>query len=120
MADKKFARQATLDRFGDVVENIKGLHLRNLPPFTTLLVRTMNSSYRVVITHWPEVYVQGGAFFPDPTSAYLDGANIGGSLRAGWIGVDLSVEFRSGGRRIVTSRVRAITTEQAPGSVVVH
>jgi hypothetical protein len=118
MSDKKLVYQATLDRFSDVVENIKGVHLHDLPPFTTLLVRTMNSWYRVVITHWPEVYVQGGAFFPDPTSAYLDGASIGGSLRAGWIGVDLPVEFRSGGQRIITSPVRAITTEQAPGSVV--
>ena len=33
-------------------------------------------------------------------------------------GVDLSVEFRSEGRRVITSPVRAITTEQPPGSVV--
>jgi hypothetical protein len=118
MSSKTLVRQATLDRFGDAAENIKSLDLRNLPPFTTLLVRTMNSWYRVVIMHWPEVYVQGGAFFSDPTSAYLDGANIGGSLRVGWIGVDLSVEFRSEGRRVITSPVRAITTEQPPGSVV--
>jgi hypothetical protein len=119
MSDTKLVRAVTLDRFGDVVENIEGVHLRHLPPFTTLLVRTMNSLYRVVITQGPEVYVQGGAFFPDPTSAYLDGASIGGNcLRVGWIGVGLLVEFRSGGRRIITSPVRAITTEQAPGSVV--
>ena len=119
MSDTKFVRAATLDRFGDVVEDIEGVDLRHLPPFTTLLVRTMNSLYRVVITQRTEVYVQGGAFFPDPTSAYLDGASIGGScLRVGWIGVGLLMEIRSGDRLIITSPVRAITTEQASGSVV--
>jgi hypothetical protein len=119
MAGTQWVRAATLDRIGDVVDDTAGVRLRDLPPFTTLLVQTVNSLYRVVITQWPEVYIQGGAFFPDPTSAYIDGANIGGScLRVGWIGVGLSVEIRSGGRHIITSPVRDITTEQAPSSVV--
>jgi hypothetical protein len=118
MSDTKFVRAATLDWFHAVVDDIEGVHLRHLPPFTTLLVRTTNSLYRVVITPGSEVYVQGGAFFPDPTSAYLDGSSIAGScLRVGWIGVGLSLEIRSGGLRIITSPVRAITTEQASGSV---
>lgn len=112
-------RAATLDWYRDVVEDIEGVHLCRLPPFTTLLVRTMNSLYRVVITQGPEVYVQGGAFFPVPTSASLDGASIGGScLRVGWIGVGLLMEIRSGGRRFITSPVRSIATEQASSSVV--
>ena len=119
MSDTKLVRAATLDRFGAVVEDIEGVYLRHLPPFTTLLVRTMNSVYRVVVTQGPAVYVQGGAFFQNPTSAYFDGASIGGScLRVGWIGIGLSVEIRSGGRRFITSPVRAIATEQALGSVV--
>ncbi len=119
MSDTKLARAATLDWFRAVVEDIEGVHLRRLPPFTTLLVRTMNSVYRVVLTQGPEVYVQGGAFFPNPTSAYFDGASTGGCcLRVGWIGIGLSVEIRAGGRRFITSPVRAITTEQTLGSVV--
>ena len=113
MADTKWVRAATLDRIGDLVDDTAGVHLRDLPPLTTLLVWTTNSVYRVVITQWPEVYIQGGAFFPDPTSAYLDGASIGGSLRVGWIGIGFFVEIRSGGRHIITSPVRAITTERA-------
>jgi hypothetical protein len=117
MSDAKLV--ATLDCFTDVVENVEGVHLRHLPPFTTLLVRTMNSVYRVVLTQGPEVYVQGGAFFPEPTSAYLDGASIGGNfLRVGWIGVGLLLEIRSGSRRIITSAVRAISIEQVSGSEV--
>jgi hypothetical protein len=119
MSDTRLVRVTTLDRFGEVVEDVEGVHLRHLQPFTTVLVQTMNSLYRVVITHWPDVSVQGGAFFPEPTSACVDGASIGGScLRVGWIGVGLRVEIRSGGRRIITSPVRAITTEQASSSVV--
>jgi hypothetical protein len=98
--------------------DLQGVDLRQLPPSTTLLVRTTNSLYRVVITGGPEVYLQGGAFFPVSTSVHLEGASYGGSgLRAGWIGVDLSLEIRSGGRRIITSRVRAIATEPPPDPV---
>ena len=119
MSDPKFVRAATLNRTGDFMENVAGVDLRDLPPLTTLLVRTANSLYRMVITRWPEVYIQGGDFFPDPTAAYVDGASSGGScLRAGWIGVGLLVELRSAGRRVTTSPVVAITTEQAANSVV--
>ena len=107
------------DQFGDVVNDIKGVDVRHLPPFTTLLVRTMNSLYRVVIAQQPEVFVQGGVFFPDPTSAYLDGARCGGSsLKVGWLGVGLMMQIRRGDRLVITSPVCAITAEQASGSVV--
>jgi len=33
----------------DVVDHSEGVQLGQLPPLTTLLVRTMNSLYRVVI-----------------------------------------------------------------------
>jgi hypothetical protein len=102
-----------------VVNEIEGVDVRHLPPFTTLLVRTKNSLYRVVITQQPEVFVQGGVFFPDPTLACLDGARIWGrSLKVGWIGVGLLMQIRRGDRLIITSPVCAITAEQASGSVV--
>lgn len=111
-------RAATLKRFGELMEDVEGVQLSQLPPSTTLLVRTMNTLYRVVIKQWPEVDVQGGDYFPDPTSARLDGASIGGSLlRADWIGVGLRMEIRAGDRRILTSRVCAITTEPASDGV---
>jgi hypothetical protein len=119
MSHTGFVCAATSDLFGDLMDDIGGVHLHHLAPFTTLLVRTMNSLYRVVITQGSEVCVQGGAFFPDPASAHLDGASLGvNCLRAGWIGVGLRVEFRSGGRRIVTSPVRAIAIVQASGTLV--
>lgn len=120
MADRKWLRGAALDRIGNLVDDTAGVHLRHLPPFTTLLVWTMNSLYRVVVTQWPEVYIQGGAFFPDPTLACVHGASVGGRwLRVGWIGTGLLVEIRSGGQHIITSPILAITTERA-SSLVVH
>lgn len=110
MSDNNLVCAATLNRLVDVLADIECVRLRDVPPFTTLLVETVNSQYRVVITRGRNVCVQGGAFFREPTSAYLDGASIGGSsLRVGYICVGLLVEIRAGGRRIVTSPVRSIT-----------
>jgi hypothetical protein len=90
-----------------------GVDLCELPPCTRLLVRTVNSLYRLVIVRPPEVCVQGGAFFPQPTAARLVGASRvpGGWLKVGWIGVGLRIELRSRDQYVVTSPVRAITTD---------
>ena len=104
----------------DLMDYVEGVHLRQLPPLTMLLVWTKNSLYRIVVTEGSSVYVQGGTFFPDPTSAHLDGASMGGGfLQVGWIGVGRLMEIRAGGTRIVTSPVRAIAAER-PGIAVVH
>jgi hypothetical protein len=89
-----------------------GVSLRDLEPLTTLLVRTCNSLYRIVVSQHHSVFVQGGQFFPEMTDARLDGSSFGGSfLKVGWIGVGLRMEFWDGSQRIVTSPVRAIDCE---------
>ena len=119
MSDRKRGRAATLDWLADPVTDIKCVDLRSLPPFTTVLVGTVNSVYRVVTTCGPDVSVQGGVFFPEATWAHLEGASIGGScLRAGCICVGMLIEIRSSDRRIITSAVLAIRTVQASGSFV--
>lgn len=101
------------------MDHVQSVRLRQLRPLTALLVWTTNSLYRVVVTNGCNIYVQGGAFFPELTSAQLDGASMGGSfLRVGWIGVGLPMEIRAGARRIVTSPVRAIATERSSVPVV--
>lgn len=119
MTNSRLLRRATLDRVGDLVDDAAGRPLRDLPPFTTLLVWTMHALYRVVVTFWPEVYVQADTVLSHPASTYPAGASFRESrLRMGWIGEGLFVEIRAGGRHIITSPVVAITTEQASSSIV--
>jgi len=99
---------------------VDSVNVPDLPPLTTVLVWTMNSLYRVVVTEGSNVYVQGGPFFRDPTSAHLEGASIeGGLLMVGRIAVGLLMELRTVDNHVVTSPVLAITTER-PGNTVTH
>jgi len=94
-----------------------GVELNQLQPLTTLLVWTWNSLYRVIVSNGSDVFVQGGALFPDPTPAHVEGASAGGGpLMTGWIGVGLLVELRVGAKRILTSPVVAIAAEEPVAS----
>ena len=99
---------------------LETVSLAQLTPMTVLLVWTSNSLYRFVVNEGTSVYVQGGALFPEPTAAFLDGASVEGRgyLKVGWIGVGCVMEIRTGLRRIVTSPVRAISTEQQNPALV--
>ena len=84
--------------------------------FTTLVVRTDNSVYRITILkpHAREVLVQGGKFFAERTRACLSGSSLGGSwLKIGWVGLGLHMEFHAGDQWIITSHVRAIAVESS-------
>jgi hypothetical protein len=108
--------RGTLDGFVKGVSHASGVHLAALDPITTLLVRTENSLYRIIVRtpHEQEVLVQGGAFFSEPTTASLNGSSFGGScLKMAWVGVGLHMEFHADEQRIVTSRVRSIVIEPA-------
>ncbi len=115
----RIARAATLEGFAAEASAASGVHVPDLAPLTTLIVRTRNSQYRIVISQGGTVLVEGGRFFPRPTTAYLDGATFGGSLlKVGWISVGLRMEIRTGDQRIVTSPVHAIATERASSASV--
>jgi hypothetical protein len=115
------AHTATLDGFVDAAAAADGVSVRDLEPLTTLLVRTCNSRYRIIVSRSSAILVQGGRFFPDVTDARLEGSSVGGSfLKVAWIGVGLRMEISVGGQRIVTSPVRAITTERLPGARTTH
>ena len=58
----------------DILGVIDGVNLGNLPAFTTLIVLTMNSIYRVTVTERTEVYIQGGALFPGDAGPALQPA----------------------------------------------
>ena len=100
------------------MQEIECVRLSLLPPFTTLLVRTVDSLYRIVIMPGPDVYVQGGAFFPEAASAYINAASAGGNhLTVGCICVGWNAEIHSGNWRVTTSPVRAITSVETSGAV---
>ena len=104
---------ATLDAFTTQVSTGPGINIRELEPLTTLVVRTCNSIYRLVISHDTSVIVQGGQFFPDAVSGRLDGSGLGGSvIRIGWIGIGLRMEIFARDQRIITSPVRDISIER--------
>jgi hypothetical protein len=108
-------RAATLDGFSTDASAAEGLHLDQLEPLTTVVVRTCNSVYRIIVSERSSVRVQGGRFFPDMTAAHLNGASAGGSLlKVAWIGIGLCMEISAGGQRIVTSPVCAIDTAPTP------
>ena len=114
------ARTATLDGFVDTAST-DGVCLRDLEPLTTLLVRTCNSRYRITVSRHAAIFVQGGLFFPETTTARLEGSSAGGSfLKVAWIGIGLRMEISAGGQRIVTSPVRAIAREHRCRSPLTH
>ena len=112
-------RAATLDGFVDDLAGVDGIHLRDVEPLTTLVVRTHNSRYRILITNGTAAIVRGGTFFPEPTPARIDGSSFGGTLlKVGWIGIGLRMEIVTNGRRIITSPVRDVALEQASAGSV--
>ena len=109
-------RYRTLDGIVAAVSQTDGIGLIDVDAFTTLVVRTDNSVYRITILtpHLREVVVQGGQFFPERTRACLSGSSFGGScLKIGWVGIGLHMEFHAGGQWIITSHVRAIAVERS-------
>ena len=98
-------RHRTLDGVIEAMSQTAGIKLIDVDAFTTLVVRTDNSIYRITILkpHAREVLVQGGKFFPARTRACLSGSTFGGScLKMGWVGLGLHLEFHA-------------TTVSAPG-----
>jgi hypothetical protein len=116
MTATRLLRHGTIEEFVVGAGATPGLHLSEVEPLTTLLVRTRNSDYRITIASDGSTLVQGGRYFPEDTAATFEGASLGGSLlKVGWIGLGLRMEFRQEGRRIVTSPVAAIASECAVG-----
>lgn len=99
---------ATLEGFA-VATSGPGIALRLLEPLTELDVQTRNTRYHIVVSRDADIVIQGGAFFPTPTRAHVEGSSLGGNLlKVGWIGLGLRMEIVADGRRIVTTAVRSI------------
>jgi len=95
-----------------------GVALDDVEPLTELMVRTLNSQYRIVVSDGADVILQGGQFFPEPVHAKIDGSGFGGSfLKIGWIGIGFCMEIFALGNRIITSPVRDIRFTRAASIV---
>jgi hypothetical protein len=82
-----------------------------------VVVDTRNSRYRLVMLDGSvgDALVEGGRYFPQETTARIEGSTLGGSLlKIGWIGLGLFLVLSIDGKRIVTSRVRSITIDGDP------
>jgi hypothetical protein len=99
-----------VDHASDADSAIEGISLADLEPLTTLLVRTVNSLYRIIVLRGATVLVTGGKSFPEITRGELFSftTNV---PRAGWIGVGRSMEIHFGHHVVVTSPVRGFTIE---------
>ncbi len=108
------SRRCTLDGFVTAVTRSDGVGLAELDALTTVLVKTLNSLYRVIVLEPPRptILIQGGEFFPELTEASLAGASMGGSmLKLSWFGCGLRMEVCADGQRIVTSPVQSIEVQ---------
>jgi hypothetical protein len=102
---------------GDDGDSHDGVAVELLEAGTTLVVRTLNSRYRLTVLDGADstVLVAGGSLFPIPTEAVLRGSSSSGSpVQTGWIGVGRRVELCVGPRRIITSPVHSLTIESRP------
>ena len=108
------SHRCTLDGFVSAVTGAGGVGLADLDALTTLLVRTFNTLYRVIVLEPPRptILIQGGEFLPQMTEARLAGASMGGSmLKLSWLGSGLRMEVCVDGQRIVTSLVQSIEVQ---------
>jgi hypothetical protein len=93
-----------------------GMFISDLLPLDLLTVRTLNSTYEIVVVT-PEdadVAVRGGAYFPTFARAHVAGSSLGGSfLKLHAIHVGFRLELVFDARSIVTSPVRQISIGRA-------
>ena len=108
--------QRSSDRRDSESPSGSGVLVDVLPPSATVVIRTRNSRYRVVVIDGAtrHVRVQGGKLFPESTEMLLEGAMTdAGTINPGWISVGLPVAISSGLRRITTSRVESVAFERS-------
>ena len=88
-----------------------GLHLADLFPLDRLIVRTLNSTYEIVVMTpgTADIAVRGGPFFASLTRARLAGCSLGGSfLKLHAIHVGFRMEIVADSQPIITSPVQTI------------
>ena len=109
---------ALLDRWADY-DWRNGTHIGDLLPLDRLTIRTVNSTYELVVVtpDNAEVAVRGGPFFPSFVRVYLAGSSLGGSfLKMRSIHVGFRLEISAAVGVILTSPVRSVSVAAASAS----
>jgi hypothetical protein len=110
MADTNVPADAILDRWTQH-EWTDGIQIDDLPDLETLVVRTMNTLYEIIVIsgRTGEILVRGGQFFPELTPAGLAGSSLGGSfLKMRGIYRGFRMELHHNQQPIVTTQVQSI------------
>lgn len=105
-------------KFSSISPSPDGVALETLAPFDTISVRTRNSDYRVFLLdpRTGRALVQGGKYFPEPVAAMMNGSTFGSfTLKEGWIGIGLRMEFEANGKITSTSPVESFHVEHPAG-----
>jgi hypothetical protein len=94
-----------------------GIHVADLLTLETLVVRTQNSVYEIILVAGgsASVLVRGGACFPVFTPARLAGSSLGGAfLKLHSIHVGFRLELSTESGVIITSPVRSVMRAPDP------
>jgi hypothetical protein len=106
-------RCCSLEGLTELSPSLQGIELATLVTFDTIVVRTVNSDYRMFMLD-PETgrgLLEGGKI-TEPVEARVLGSSFGGSvLRTGWIGVGLRIEALAKEKYIRTSPVQSLFVE---------
>jgi hypothetical protein len=106
-------RCGSLEGLTELSSSLQGIELATLVPFDTILVRTVNSDYRMFMLD-PETgraLLEGGKI-TEPVEATVLGSSFGGAvLRTRWIGVGLRIEAWADEKYIRTSPVQSLCVE---------
>ena len=89
-----------------------GMHIGDLLPLDRLTVRTLNSTYEIVVVTpgSADVAVRGGVFFPTFARVRVAGCSLGGGfLKRHWIHIGFRMELVFNTQSIVTSPVQTIS-----------
>jgi hypothetical protein len=96
---------------GNQQSSIDELALESLQPFDTILLRTYNSDYRILLLDPKSgrALIEGGDYLVEPNEALLRGSAIPGSeFKAGSICVGSRLEIWVDERVVLTSTIRSV------------
>lgn len=107
-------RCCSLEGLTKISGSLQGIELATLEPFDTIVVRTVNSQYRILLLDpaTGRALLDGGRQITEAVEVRVVGSSFGGSiLRTGWIGVGLRMEACANDRYIRTSPVQSLCVE---------